>query len=142
MATNKLEEQEYSSSDLLRQYKNQSSVESGFRFLKDHNIVGSSLFVQKPERMTAILMVMTLCLLVYSALEFATRSLLKKENLTFDNQIGKPIQNPTMKWIFQLLGGIHVMYIKGEKKYILNLNETRLKILNLMGEATQSYYTV
>ena len=141
LATNKLEEQEYSSSDLLGQYKNQSSVESGFRFLKNHNIVGSSLFVQKPERMTAILMVMTLCLLVYSALEFATRSLLKKEDLSFENQIGKPIHNPTMKWIFECFEGIHVLYINEKQRLVLNLKPKQQFILDLLGQNFNQFYT-
>ena len=127
----------------LHLYKNeQQKVERGFRFLKDPMFLLDKIFLELPRRIMALSMVMALCLLVYTLAQYKIRKVLKETNQTLPNQLKRPIQNPTMKWIFQLLGGIHVMYLKGEKKYILNLNETRLKILNLMGEATQSYYTV
>jgi hypothetical protein len=34
---------------------------------------------------------------------------LKKENLFVKNQIGKPKQTPTARWVFQLFSGIHVL---------------------------------
>lgn len=100
LATNQtldyLEDQE----ELLKTYKEQHSVERGFRFIKDPNIVASSFFVQKPERVAALLFVMTTCLLVYSALEYRIRQNLKKENKTIPDQKGKPAQNPTARWVF------------------------------------------
>lgn len=141
LATNELDEIEIPAEKLLEHYKNQSSVERSFRFLKDPNIVASSLFVQKPERMTAILMVMTLCLLVYSALEYATRTLLKEKELTFPNQQGKAIQNPTMKWIFEYFEGIHILYLPNNQPLILNLNEQQKVILKLLGSPFMSFYT-
>jgi transposase len=42
-------------------------VERGFRFLKDPPFLASSLSLKKPERLMALLMVMTGCLLVYVA---------------------------------------------------------------------------
>ena len=141
LATNELDAVEIPAEKLLEHYKNQSSVERSFRFLKDPNIIASSLFVQKPERMTAILMVMTLCLLIYSALEYVTRTLLKENDLTFPNQQGKPIQNPTMKWIFEYFEGIHVLYISKNQKVILNLNEHQKLILRLLGGNFQAFYT-
>lgn len=141
LATNELDEDQIAPKDILRHYKNQASVERSFRFLKDPNIVGASLFVQKPERITALLMIMTLCLLVYSALEFKTRTLLKKEQLTFNNQNRKPIQNPSMKWIFECFEGIHLLYITDNKPIVLNLEEEHVLILNLFGENYWKYYT-
>jgi transposase len=41
----------------------------GFRVLKDPRFLASSLYLQKPPRMMARLMVMPVCLLVYAALE-------------------------------------------------------------------------
>lgn len=141
LATNELDENAIPNEKLLEHYKNQSSVERSFRFLKDPNIVASSLFVQKPERMTAIMMIMTLCLLVYSALEYATRTLLKKNNLNFPNQQGKPIQNPSMKWIFEYFEGIHVLYTPNNQRIILNMDEHQKLILRLLGLNFQHFYT-
>lgn len=141
LATNELDTDKMSASDLLAAYKDQSKVERSFRFLKDPNIVGSSLFVQKPERMMAILMIMTLCLLVYSALEYVTRTLLKKKNLRFENQVGKLVQNPSMKWIFECFEGIHVLYMYDKQSAVLNLKERHRLIINLLGERYLKYYT-
>ncbi len=141
LATNQLNEIEIPSEKLLEYYKSQSSVERSFRFLKNPNIVASSLFVQKPERMTAILMVMTLCLLVYSALEYATRTLLRKNDLSFPNQQGKLVQNPTMKWIFEFFEGVHVLYTTDNQQIILNLQEHQKVILKLLGRNFQAFYT-
>ena len=55
-----------SDAEVIRAYKAQSSVEGGFRFLKDPWFFVSSLFVKKPSRIQGLLTVMTLALLVYS----------------------------------------------------------------------------
>lgn len=141
LATNELDANEISAEQLLQHYKNQSGVERSFRFLKDPNIVGSSLFVQKPQRMMALLMIMTLCLLVYSALEFKTRTLLKEKQITFNNQLGKPSEKPTMSWIFQCFEGIHVLYVPDNKPIILNLEKQHVIILDLFGENYWKFYT-
>jgi len=65
LATN-IDKEELSPEGLLKHYKAQSEVEKGFRFLKDPLFFVSSLFIKKPSRIDALLMVMTLSLLVYS----------------------------------------------------------------------------
>ncbi|TMO02819.1 hypothetical protein CWB66_12745 [Pseudoalteromonas sp. S558] len=65
LATN-IDKKSLSPEDLLKHYKAQSEVEKGFRFLKDPLFFVSSLFIKKPSRIDALLMVMTLSLLVYS----------------------------------------------------------------------------
>ena len=64
---------------LLKHYKAQSEVEKGFRFLKDPLFFVSSLFIKKPSRIDALLMVMTLSLLVYSIAQRRMRANMKKE---------------------------------------------------------------
>ena len=55
---------------MLSLYKSQQSVERGFRFLKSPDFLTSSLYLKKPERIEALLMVMTCCLMIYAALEY------------------------------------------------------------------------
>jgi hypothetical protein len=45
---------------------------------------------KKPERIMALLMVMTVCLLVYAALEYRLRTALKDHDATFPDHKGKP----------------------------------------------------
>lgn len=141
LATNELNAEEYDAAELLKRYKNQSKVEGSFRFLKDPNVVSSSMFVHKPERMTAILMIMSLCLLVYAALEFVTRTLLKEKNMTYKNQVGKQIQNPTMKWIFACFEGVHILQLPDKEQVVINLKDRHQIIINLLGKNYLKYYT-
>ena len=46
----------------------------------------------------ALMMVMTLCLLIYAVLEYRIRETLKKHNTTFPFLQGQPISNPTAKY--------------------------------------------
>jgi transposase len=117
---------------LLKTYKEQHSVERGFRFIKDPNIVASSFFVRKPQRVAALAFVMTMCLLVYSALEYRMRQALQKGNVTIPDQKGLPTANPTTRWVFQLFVGIHVLYLPDGQKSILNLNQNHRNILALL----------
>jgi len=143
LATNEVNSKNLSAEECLFLYKNeQQKVERGFRFLKDPMFLLDHIFLELPRRIMALSMVMSLCLLIYTLAQYKIRKALKEENKTIPNQLKKPIQNPTMKWVFQLLSGIHVMYVDGVKKYVLNLDEIKIQILKLMGTATQSYYTV
>lgn len=132
LATNQVIDHIEQEEDLLQTYKKQHSVERGFRFIKDPNIVASSFYVQKPERVAALLFVMTTCLLVYSALEYRIRHSLQKENVSVPDQKGKPTQSPTARWVFQLFVGIHVLILPNGKKLILNLREEHRDILALL----------
>jgi transposase len=67
----------------------------------------SSLFVKKPCRIQGLLMVMTLALLVYSVTQRRLRQQLARQNETLPNQINHPTERPTLRWVFQLLEGIH-----------------------------------
>jgi transposase len=67
LATNELDEGQLPAPVVLDGYKGQASAERGFRFLKDPQFLASSLYLKKPERVMALLMVMTVCLLVYAA---------------------------------------------------------------------------
>ena len=90
-----------SQQELLDEYKSQQRVERGFRFLKSPEFLSDAMFLKNPKRIEAMLMIMTLSLLVYSALEYKIRSELKAQNKTFPNQLGKPVQNPTARWVFE-----------------------------------------
>lgn len=64
---------------ILDEYKSQQAVERGFRFLKVL-IFNLIFFLKKPERIEALLMVMTTCLMIYASVEYQIRkSLLDKD---------------------------------------------------------------
>ena len=109
LATNELDAENYSDEKMLSEYKEQQHVERGFRFLKDPTFMVDSIFLKSTKRIEALMMVMTLCLLVYNIAQYKLRKKLKDENTTLPNQLGKGVQNPTMKWIFQIMEGVGVV---------------------------------
>jgi Transposase len=128
---------------MLDYYKNQSAVEKGFRFLKDRSFRISEVYLKKPERIEALSMVMVLTLLIYSVAEWLIRTRLKKRNEFVPNQVNKPVQNPTLKWIFTDFIGITEVKvdIHGEMEVQLtNLNENARKIITILGGRCENYY--
>jgi transposase len=140
LATNELDEGQLSSQAVLDGYKGQAQAERGVRFLKDPQFLASTLYLKKPERLMALLMVMTVCLLVYAALEYRIRTALKEHEATFPDQKGKRIQNPTARWVFHYFVGIHVLYIPGQGLMILNLTDEHLHLLQLLGKRYVWFY--
>jgi transposase len=141
LATDELDEMLLSPQELLTGYKGQSSTERGFRFLKDPQFLAASLYLKKPERIMALLMVMTVCLLVYAAIEYRIRKALGDHGETFPHQTGKPIQNPTARWVFHYFVGIHVLRMPGEGAMVLNLNDEHRKLLRLLGKPYERFYS-
>src|SRR6266436_5252433 len=134
-----------SDAEVIRAYKAQSGVEGGFRFLKDPLFFVSSLFVKKPSRIQGLLMVMTLALLVYSVTQRRLRQALARHNDTLPNQIHQPTRRPTLRWVFQLLEGIHRVRVTVQEQVhtlIEGLNEVRIKILRLFGEQVCQVYHI
>jgi transposase len=62
----------------------------------------------------ALLMVMTVCLLVYAALEYRIRHALKEHEATFPDQKGKRIQSPTARWVSTTLWGFMCSTSRGK----------------------------
>jgi transposase len=131
--------------EVIAAYKGQARAEGGFRFLKDPLFFVSSLFVKKPSRIQGLLMVMTLALLVYSVAQRRVRKQLAQQNETVPNQIHQPTPRPTLRWLFQLLEGIHRVRVTIQDKVhdvIEGLNEVKSKILCLFGEGVCRLYQI
>ena len=84
---------------------------------------------------------MGLCLLVYSLGQRMLRGELKRQGKEVKNQLGKLTNKPTLRWIFQVLQGIHWVVINGEKQ-ISNLTEEILEILKYFTTYCQGYYRI
>lgn len=129
--------------ELLHEYKSQQRVERGFRFLKSPEFLSDALFLKKPQRIEVMLMIMTLCLMVYAALEYKIRKELKEQDKTFPNQLGKPVQNPTARWVFECFHEIQIVIIGQLKQQVIaNLLERNHFILDLLGPNYWRYYQV
>jgi transposase len=139
VATNELDDETLSPEEMLEGYKGQVQVERGFRFLKDPQFMASSFFLESERRIMALLMVMTLCLLVYSALERRIREGLQAQDLSFPDQKGNPTQRPTARWVFESFLGIHVLF-EGQRRLVLNMKERHQIILTVLGKRYHRLY--
>lgn len=144
IATDELDEKALPDPEVIVQYKNQQKVERGFRFLKDPMFLADSLFLKSPKRIMALMMVMTICLLVYAALEHRIRHSRKKNKL-FLIKKAKVTENPTIRWIFQYFVGIHLVVIRAAQtqiqKIVSNLDKHHRNLLSLLGKRYEVFYS-
>ncbi|PAX52114.1 hypothetical protein CK510_21090, partial [Brunnivagina elsteri CCALA 953] len=114
-----------------------------------------SIYLKSPERIEALGMIMGLCLLVYTLAQRLIRAALYEAQLTIKNQLGKSIDNPTLKWIFQGFQAIHLVTFnhqtreschRGESPWqssqVSNWSQDRDFILKLFPEDCHRYYQV
>ena len=100
IATNDTKGAVLSDEQVLEAYrKDRQKVERGFRFLKDPMFLAATLFLKPAKRIMALMAIMTLCLMVYAALEHRIRQSLAQQSKTFPDQKGKPTERPTARWV-------------------------------------------
>ena len=88
-------------------------------------------------------MIMVLCLFLYSIAQWTLRQRLKDTGKFVRNQVKKPVQNPTMRWVFFLFKGITEATIRLGGDYrgrLANMTEELWDILGLRGEECEKYY--
>lgn len=142
LATNQSKEH-LSDGDILRQYKEQSQVESGFKFIKNNTFELDSFFLNTPKRIEALMMIMTLCLMVYNFAQFNIRKSLEHFNDVLPDQHGKPTQKPTMKWLAEIMVVIAVVTINTpeyQQRIVTNVNQVHRKIIAYFGKKATEIY--
>ena len=68
--------------ELLSIYKKQSVVERNWRCFKDKRLLVNTLYFESSSRINALMWVMTLALLIYSATEYLMRKKMEEQRLT------------------------------------------------------------
>ena len=147
IATNEMDEMRLPAAQMLSNYTDQGiSVERGFRFLKDPMFFADSLFLKKPERIMALIMIMGLALLIYALAERQLRLALAKTGETIPDQKGKPTSTPTIRWVFQVFEGIDLLsvWVDGQRtsRQILNLRPVHHQIVGLFGFHVRNCYSL
>ena len=143
LATTELDKEILSDAEILFEYKGQSKTESGFRFIKGNAFEVSSVFLKKPERIEALMAIMTLCLMVYSFAQHHLRATLEKCDDTLPNQMKKPTQKPTMAWICRMFHGVQLLHItlpSSTQQLVINLQETTKRIIRYFGPHAELIY--
>jgi len=145
LATNELDGNKLPDERLLPEYKEQSKTESGFRFIKDNTFEVDSIFLKKPSRITALMMVMTLCLMVYNVAQHRVRESLKEVDWAKFDPKKKLRGKLTIKRVFKLFHGISELTLCLDKQVqclIANLNELLKRLIACFGKKAMAIYGV
>ena len=109
LATNHQDASELPAEQVLREYKQQSSVELRFKFLKDPMFV-DSLFLKTPERIEALGYVLLIALFIYMTLEERIRTVVQQQNIRLQPVRGWHTRKPTAKQVILMLEHIVTIY--------------------------------
>lgn len=142
LATN-VPESELSNDQMLVQYKAQTGIERGFQFIKDDMFELDAVFLKKPERIEALMAIMTLCLMMFNLASYQLHQTLKKHDATVKDQLNKPTQKPSLAWIFRQFYGIQVLcMVDGEQinKMVINVKPHLAEIVEYFGRTAMAIY--
>ncbi|MEZ9133536.1 transposase [Vibrio breoganii] len=141
LATNDTESTDLDMVALLEHYKSQQKVERGFRFLKSPEFLTSSIFLKKPQRVEALLMVMTLSLMVYAGLEHKIRKELAVTEEFFPSMVkNKTTSKPTARWVFLKFEGVDTLEF-GDQWFITGIQDHQRRLLQLLGKLYEAIYS-
>lgn len=142
LATN-MTRKDLADDEVVAAYKKQQHVERGYRFLKDPQFFANAFFLKSPARISALIMVMTLALLVYSIAQKRVNAAIKKNNIEFKNLAGVMKKSLTVRRAFQLFRGVYTLPSQstdGCRFLVDGLNAIRVTILNLLKGCCLRFY--
>lgn len=143
LATNQLDVTILPDADVLSEYKAQSGVECSFKFIKDDTFQVDSVFLKTPERIEALMMVMTLCLMVYGVSEYELHQSLQASEETIPDSMKKPTKTPSLRWVYFLFRVVtEVIVVVGEngQRLIVNVNDVLRRIIGHFGPRAGEIY--
>ena len=114
------------------------SVAFGFSKTR-YSLPPVSFLSQNAIIIAALAMMMALCLLVYNLGQRQVRQALAETAQTIPNQLGKPTEAPTLRWVFQCFLAVHLVVTSGVKQ-IANLTPERWHILKFFSDHCRRYY--
>ncbi len=127
----------------LEYYKEQNTVERGFRFIKGNSFHASEVYLENSDRIAALSMIMVLCLLVYSFTEWVIRETLRIEKKHIRDQKGKPTQKPSAKWMFFMFRRVRQIKEIVDSSILvrlLNFTDELREIIQWLGPHVEKYY--
>jgi len=127
----------------LEYYKEQNTVERGFRFIKGNSFHASEVYLENENRIAALSMVMVLCLLVYSFTEWVIRETLRIEKKQVRDQKGKQTQKPSAKWMFFMFRRVRQIKEIVDSRIcvrLLNFTDELRDIVRWLGPHVEKYY--
>ncbi len=90
--------------------------------------------------------IMVLCLLVYRLAEQRLRQHLAETGATVPDQLKKPTQRPTMRWVFQSFEGISLVLMRSGERMeaveVTGMTDFHQLILQLLGPPYEKYHAL
>ena len=126
--------------ELLKVYKGQYGVESGFAFLKDPLVV-NDIFLKKPSRIDALGMILVIALLVWRLMERSLRAWVENTGKTLPGLDRKRTSRPTTFMITTMMRGVKILMTKEKRRILVRgPTERQKELLKALG-LDQSAYT-
>lgn len=138
LITSILDKSNYNQESVLREYKNQSSIERTFRFLKNPVYLGP-IYLKKPERIEAMGYVFMLVLLIASYLEYRVRKSLKDNEEYLLDPNGNKNTRPSVKTILEIVNYVPILIIDGKRYFPDNIDSTVFKMIEWAGFNSDIY---
>ncbi len=123
---------DYNAYSILKTYKNQYGIEQNFGFLKDPAIV-NAIFLDKPERIEVLGLVLLLSLLLWRLFERAMRTYIKVNNTTIPGWKGRPTKKPTAFMMTTKFLCVIVLKTNGNRILSKKLSQEQICFLNALG---------
>lgn len=130
-------------SDLLTMYRGQKHIESGWKLFKDKRLMLESIYLEKPERIEALMCILYLIVLFLKVAEIVLREGMEKNSLELPPVANEaPAARPTITRLIDYVVNQHITLYKngsGEVR-IFNVNNTLFNIFLAMGAHWLRYY--
>ena len=137
-------ERNWSMAELLSCYKRQSVIERTWKLSKNPTVLLNALYLKSPHRIEALMWVMSIALLVYSATEYRMRTKMSEHNLTMSTPDHRStLANPTLMRLKQYVDNSNVnlkVIPEVHKVQISGITGEFAKIISAMGFEWTRYY--
>jgi len=143
ICTNDLE-RKWTMSELIGIYKKQSVVERNWRCLKDKKLLINAIYLELPSRINALMWIMSIALLIYTATEYLMRIKMKENSLTIPSPDHKvELEKPSLMRVYQFIGNSSVTLVYNRKSGQISISGLPLEVVHLliaMGDEWCRYY--
>ena len=136
-------ETDWSMEDLLSAYRGQNVIESCWRLMKNKRLLVDSIYLEKPERIEAMMCILYLIVLLLKITEIAVREAMEKHSYKLPPVSSEPATSkPTIIRFLQYVTDKNISVLKGPSSdpVIYNADKLLLKILSAMGPHWLRYY--
>lgn len=122
---------EYDAKALLEAYKDQHGIERNFGFLKDPAIV-DSLFLDGPERLEALALILLTALLIWRLMERSMRQSVERHDTPITGWDKKATRRPTSFMMTTKFSGLIVLKIGTKRRLNRELNTEQKQFLQAL----------